>query len=285
MSMRAATVALAALCAAGVVHGQDCREAASRGPAADPVAQGGRLYDNWWVSCQLPAPTGAHPAYPAAGKQSGLATWRCKECHGWDYRGRDGAYGQGSHATGIAGISRSAGRADAEIVSILKNAVHRFDTVLDDATLGRIAGFVSRGQVDPGKRIDPATKRVTGNATEGRAIFERECIACHGAGGRALNFSDKPDAPEYVGTVAADNPWEALHKIRNGQPGAVMDRRHLDALAADPDTSPGMRHGGRMGMGMGMHMIEGRAMPPMRETLSLEQQFNLLSYLQTLPTR
>lgn len=285
MSMRAMTVALAAFCAAGVVHAQNCPEAGFSGPAADPVAQGGRLYDNWWVTCQLPAPNVSHPAYPATGKQSGSATWRCKECHGWDYRGKDGAYGKGSHATGITGIARFAGRADAEIVSILKNAGHRFDTVLDDATLGRIAGFVSRGQVDPGTRIDPATKRVSGNATVGRAIFERECIVCHGAGGRALNFSDKPDAPEYVGTVAADNPWEALHKIRNGQPGAVMDRRHLDARRADPDTSSGMRQGGHMGMGMGMHMVEGRAMPSMRESLSLEQQLDLLSYLQTLPTR
>lgn len=34
-----------------------------------------------------------------------------------------------------------------------------------------------------------------------------------------------------------------------------------------------------------MHMLEGRAMPSIRESLSLEQQLDLLSYLQTLPTR
>lgn len=281
MWTRAMTLVLTALCAAAGAHAQGCREAGFRGPAADPIAQGGRLYDNWWATCQLPAPQGSHPAYPASAQQSGSATWRCKECHGWDYRGKDGAYGKGSHATGIAGVAGFAGRADAEIVAILKNAQHRFDTVMDDATLGRIARFVRLGQVDPGTRIDAASKRVTGNTTVGRAIFERRCIACHGARGRALNFSDDPGKPEYVGTVAADNPWEALHKIRNGQPGAVMERRHLDAQSADPDGPSGMHRGGRMHM----HMIEGRAMPSMRGVLSLDQQFDLLSYLQTLPTR
>lgn len=285
MSIRPWTLVLAMLCAAGSAHAQGCSEVGVHGPSADPVALGGRLYDNWWVTCQLPAPQGRHPAYPAAGKQTGSATWRCKECHGWDYRGTDGAYGQGSHVTGIVGITRYAGRDDAAIVSILTNATHRFDTVVDDATLRRIADFVGRGQVDVGHRLDATTKRVRGDATVGRAIFERECVVCHGAGGRALNFSDDPIAPEYVGTVAADNPWEALHKIRNGQPGSVMDRRRLDARARDPDGPSGMRGGRGMHTPMRMHMVEGRAMPSMREVLSLEQQLDLLTYLQTLPAR
>ncbi|MDP2935449.1 MAG: hypothetical protein Q8O86_03045, partial [Dehalococcoidia bacterium] len=28
--------------------------------------------------------------------------------------------------------------------------------------------------------------------------------------------------PEFVGTIAVDNPWELLHKVRSGQPGAAM---------------------------------------------------------------
>ena len=32
----------------------------------------------------------------------------------------------------------------------------------------------------------------------------------------------KDVAPEFIGTVASDNPWETLHKIRNGQPGIPM---------------------------------------------------------------
>ena len=42
---------------------------------------------------------------------------------------------------------------------------------------------------------------------------------CHGPDGTDLNFgSDKE--PEFVGTVAVDNPQEFLHKVRVGQPGS-----------------------------------------------------------------
>lgn len=272
---------LVALCASDAAHAQRCDEAGSGRRPADAIAQGGRLYDNWWVTCGLPPPRDRHPAYPAGGRQSGAVTWRCKECHGWDYRGKDGAYGKGSHFTGIAGITGSVGRSEAAVVAILKNPTHRFDTVMADATLERIARFVSRGQVDAGARIDAATKKVAARVEAGRYTFERRCTACHGAKGRAINFSGKASDPEFVGTIAADNPWEMLHKIRNGQPGAVMDEHRLSAAAADPDGSvamPGRAH-------MRRHMLAGRAMPPMREQLSFEQQLDLLSYLQTLPAR
>jgi hypothetical protein len=68
------------------------------------LAAGGRIYDNWWEALDRKEPKGTHPSYPQAGKQAGSATWRCKECHGWDYRGDRGNYGTGSHFTGIPGI-------------------------------------------------------------------------------------------------------------------------------------------------------------------------------------
>jgi len=37
---------------------------------------------------------------------------------------------------------------------------------------------------------------------------------------QADDGSDKK--PEFVGTLAVENPWEGLHKIRNGQPGSPM---------------------------------------------------------------
>ncbi len=61
------------------------------------IVRGGRLYDNWYKEIKEPPPTVPHPAYPADkkyAKDSG-ASWRCKECYGWDYRGRDGAYSTG----------------------------------------------------------------------------------------------------------------------------------------------------------------------------------------------
>lgn len=39
--------------------------------------------------------------------------------------------------------------------------------------------------------------------------------------GTEIDFKTS-DNPEYVGTVVADNLWEALHKIGFGQPGVGM---------------------------------------------------------------
>ena len=60
------------------------------------------------------APEQSHPLYPADGEYAAKpkANWRCKECHGWDYKGRDGAYAKGSHYTGIKGIRQWAGGDD-----------------------------------------------------------------------------------------------------------------------------------------------------------------------------
>lgn len=269
----------------GVADAQDCREAGAREQPVDMIAQGGRLYDNWWLVCGLAAPKDKHPAYPATAGQSGATTWRCKECHGWDYRGKDGAYGRGSHFTGIAGISAWAGKDDAAIVAILKNASHRFDTVLSAESLRRIAMFVSQGQGDAVSRIDAATRQVPGRPALGRPLYERQCIACHGATGRALNFSGKAGEPEYIGTIAVDNPWELLHKIRNGQPGALMDDKRLNAPSGEPSGLSDMPGMGGMHGRMGRHMIQGQAMPAQRGRLTLEQQLDLAAYLQTLPVR
>lgn len=62
------------------------------------IAFGGQLYDNWMELTAGTAPSGTHPAYPQTGSKKGKSTWRCKECHGWDYLGKDGGYGPDSKA-------------------------------------------------------------------------------------------------------------------------------------------------------------------------------------------
>jgi thiosulfate dehydrogenase len=66
------------------------------------VAKGALLYDNWPLEA-LVLIGKTHPSYPAEGKVKGDSTWRCKECHGWDYKGKAGAYSSGKHYTGIKG--------------------------------------------------------------------------------------------------------------------------------------------------------------------------------------
>jgi thiosulfate dehydrogenase len=132
------------------------------------LAAGGRIYDNWWEALDRKEPKGTHPSYPQAGKQAGSATWRCKECHGWDYRGDRGNYGTGSHFTGIPGIDVAIGKPTEEIAAILRDASHGYTPdMINNDELIRVAAFVSRGQVDVAKYVDLKTREVVaGNANK-----------------------------------------------------------------------------------------------------------------------
>lgn len=190
--------------------------------SAFTIARGGLLYDKWWEVVEADAPKETHPAYPTAGKQSGSGTWRCKECHGWDYKGADGAYSKGSHFTGIKGIRAMAGADVAKIAAIIRDTTHRYSAdMISDKAVAKLALFVSAGQIDMDLYIDRATKTAKGDAERGARFYQTICAVCHGFDGKAINFRDEKK-PEYVGTVAQANPWEALHKIRNGQPGVGM---------------------------------------------------------------
>jgi mono/diheme cytochrome c family protein/predicted small lipoprotein YifL/ribosomal protein L37AE/L43A len=217
-------------------------------PEFPPVASGGQLYDKWWKALDIDAPEGDMPLWATqdTNERSGADTWRCKECHGWDYAGADGAYGSGSHFTGFSGVLEASGMSAGEIIAWLDgttNADHDFSPYMDEATMQLLAVFIQDGLYDPTLYIN-ADKTVNGEAAAGEALFE-ECAECHGDDGKQINFGDDSD-PEYVGTIAIDNPWEFLHKAVNGQPGT--------------------------------HMIQGREMG-----WSLEELVNILSYAQTLP--
>ncbi len=181
-------------------------------------ARGGQLYDKWYAVTGAEAPTTSHPLYPADRKYAAKpkANWRCKECHGWDYMGADGAYKSGKHASGIKGINGAAGRDTAEIIAILKDAKHGYGDKLGDADLQDLALFVSEGQVDMDKYIDRASKSPRNtDAEKGAAYYNTMCANCHGMDGK------KPKGMKSFGKQMG-NPWEVMHKILNGQPDEDM---------------------------------------------------------------
>lgn len=202
-------------------------------PTASPkvdvasVAQGGLLYDKWWtVVPGASEPKGNHPlwASQSTNKAAASATWRCKECHGWDYKGKDGAYGKGSHYTGFPGAWGAAQKKTvAELAAFLgdrANPKHNAFTAFRPADIADLANFLKHGLVDMTKYVDYAAKKPIGaDAARGKSAYDRLCAGCHGADGKKLNFGDA-SKPEYVGTLAKDNPQEFLHKTWVGQPGS-----------------------------------------------------------------
>jgi thiosulfate dehydrogenase len=184
------------------------------------VALGGLLYDKWYSVFEV-KPNGTHPSYPSGGKKTGSSTWRCKECHGWDYLGKDGAYSKGSHYTGITGIRDASGKSPVFIINILKDDTHAFGDMLTDNAYKALSSFIAFGQIDMDSYIDPSTKKASGDIDNGAQIYASTCTKCHGADGKKINFKS-PEKPEYLGTLSNNNPWETLHKIKFGQPKTEM---------------------------------------------------------------
>ena len=220
---RAATLALAAACimlSAG----------ACAGGRLDSI-KGGRMWDTWWVMLGLDPAAGEHPLYPPEGRRTGATTFRCKECHGWDYKGAAGAYGEGSsHYTGIAGVFGSTmGREEMfQLLALDQTALphgHGYAGYgMGDDDIRNVVEFVQTLVIDTDDYIDDAGVFM-GDAARGAYNFTTagspSCVDCHGPDGTTLNFGD-PDDPEWLGTVAVGNPWELLHKARFGQPATDM---------------------------------------------------------------
>lgn len=205
----------------GLAHEDASHDAPANATQIWDVARGGQLYDNWIDVLDADTPQGNHPLYPEAGKKSGATTWRCKECHGWDLKGSDGAYRSGSHFTGIAGLRSLEGIDPATIEAKIMAPEHGFADKLPQQAAQKLALFLSKGQIDDDRYIDPETKVVRGNPDRGARVFQTICAVCHGYDGKEMNFHSDDD-PEFVGTIANDNPYELFHKIRFGQPGVGM---------------------------------------------------------------
>lgn len=200
------------------------------------ISFGGRLYDKWYSALNSPVlPSKTHPAYPENGKNKGTESWRCKECHGWDYKGKDGVYGEGSHFTGITGLQQLAGSDPAKIPQILTDETHGYTKeMIPEFAMEAIAIFLTKGQYDTDDYINIKTGKVDGDPKRGKIFYQNVCAACHGFDGKAIDFLEgsggKTGSGEYVGTIANKNPRELLHKILNGQPGEPMPALRILSL-------------------------------------------------------
>lgn len=223
------------------------------------VVRGGQLYDRWWKVLGTAEPAGNHPLYPPSGQQNGSATFRCKECHGWDYQGADGAYGSGSHFTGIGGIfgTKLSPQALFDLLTADPNETpngHDMDGYgFADGDIWDVVKMTLEGTIDTDDYIDPLLPDVfitPHNLFLGNFWYDSACASCHDdpndfdpdlgilRKGTRFNFGTAQD-PAYIGTVANDNPWEFLHKMRFGHPGSPMPMLDLLGWPLDQTAAVG----------------------------------------------
>jgi len=202
--------------------------AQSETPTGTDIVEGARLYDKWYLVMQGEQPSGDMPIWSrqTTNSRSGLDTWRCSECHGWDYLGVEGAYGSGSHMTGFPNVmALSANMSISEIVDHLngsKDPAHDFSKFMDDVNLKKVAAFLKFGTINDQKFIDPISLRVINeNLENGKFLFQSTCVACHGEDGKLIIFHTE-GIDEYLGSVANRDPWRFLHRTRFGVAGTNM---------------------------------------------------------------
>ncbi len=186
---------------------------------------GGQLYDKWWAVTGGATPTtDFDPIWSSqtTNTRSGGDTWRCKECHGWDYVGKDGRYSSGSHFTGFDGLWTTRLVNRKTVFNAIKDegGNHDLTGVLSDNDVLDLTKFIIDGLVDMGLYIDSGGI-ATGDTLIGAPLYAANCSSCHGADGLTLDFSSDLGI-QGVGFLANDNPQESLHKIRWGHPGTSM---------------------------------------------------------------
>lgn len=197
--------------------------------SGDDVSVGAQLYDKWYAQLGVTPPQGNHPLWErqSTNTRSGPDTWRCAECHGWDYQGAAGAYGTGSsHYTGFPGVFVLADRlSEQEIIDHLNgklDPLHDFSGLMDEQSLRQLAAFLKNGLVDDSAFIDPVSlKAISGDTANGKRLYEAVCAACHGVDGQTLVLRSE-GIDEGLGDVASRDPYRFLHRSRFGVAGTVM---------------------------------------------------------------
>jgi thiosulfate dehydrogenase len=196
-------------------------------PGVDLVV-GAQLYDKWYAALGIPAPQGDMPIWSrqSTNTRSGAETWRCSECHGWDYKGVDGAYASGSHYTGFPSIIRvTADKTEEDIVAHLKGGndpAHDFSNYLDDDAMEQVAIFLKEGLIDDSQYIDSISlKVINGNMEHGGELYVATCAECHGEDGTKIIFRTE-GVDETLSDVANRDPFRFLHRTRFGVAGTEM---------------------------------------------------------------
>jgi len=215
------------------------------------LVRGGLLFDKWWkVNSGTEPTTLFDPIWSSqtTNTRTGGDTWRCKECHGWDYVGKDGRYSSGSHYTGFDGLWTSRAFSRTILFDSIKDTHgdHDLSGVLSDQDVLDLTRFIVDGLVNMSLYID-ASGNATGNATAGLTLYDANCASCHGTDGLTLDFNSA-DGVQGIGWLSNDNPQETLHKLRWGHPGSTMPSMVENGLT-DQQTGDILAHAQTLSQG------------------------------------
>ncbi len=221
-------------------------------PAPGDRSRGGKLYVAWDMAYDKNLPQTRNPLWPenTASRVPNVLTWRCVNCHSWDYRGSSSNTQSFLFKNlDIPGLFGMMEKTQSEIIPWLtgeNNPNHDFSAYLTEKDLNDLSAFLSTGLVTPNLIANVETNQAFGNLQVGEDSYVEFCSSCHGMEGEKINYGTT-EVPTFMGDMAMTNPWRVAHIVRYGH------------LAAN--------------------------VPP-AEALGLpfSQQIDIIAYTQTLPT-
>src|SRR5690606_27665617 len=146
---------------------------AAGGAVSGDAVRGGKLYDNWMLALDLASPEGNQPLWSLQepNPRSGVVSWRCAECHGWDYKGADGIYGPASnHYTGFTCLGDMIGAPQSVVEDWLSGAInpsHDFLFYTNPIAIQDLTAFLRTQQVDMDLMISPSSGEALGDIQAG----------------------------------------------------------------------------------------------------------------------
>ena len=189
-------------------------------PTGD-VKHGASLYYYWDTLLQIDLIGEINPLWKTQdfNQEVGPVTWRCSSCHGWDYRGAEGAYGPGSpHYTGFPGILSATSMSKTEIEDWLdgtNDQNHDFSEYLTVAAVKDLTAFLQYGIMDFRDYLQNGSLEETGRISVGEDLYKKACRDCHGSDGAKINFGTA-EQPSFLGNFSDEEPWHMVHLMRFG---------------------------------------------------------------------
>jgi len=201
-------------------------QAGAQSPLPGDAVRGAALYDAWYNVLDTLPPDYDQPLWATqeSDKRSGVITWRCESCHGWDYKGVEGAAAPGApNYTGFPGVRGMVGASEQDVLAWLdgsNNPDHDFSPYLKQASLDDITAFLLTRQVDLALLVNYQTKSAMGNWEHGRKLYSRNCLECHRPETDPLQPTNTTTTA--LAELALSDPWMVVHKVRFGHPASKM---------------------------------------------------------------
>lgn len=197
--------------------------------AAADLELGGQLYDDWYEiktlvyvpgkgkKTKYPPTRSANPLFPREQQTNEVsAGWRCKSCHGWDYRGQRWPAGKG---TTVPAPDLLKARHQAPVALFRSIAAgppgHRFGEFLSEREIWALVRFVREGTVDMQALLTKGGK-IRGDAVKGAVVYRDKCANCHGVDGDRIDLRARKPGSQGLGWRSNGNPRLTWHRVSWG---------------------------------------------------------------------